>query len=357
MKFLLTLTLLTFFAYGAEEKVGGQIVLDTATIRGDDFSGSGREVRRARVFIDGKFGKKTEYEVEYSFTGSNEWKDVYIKHKLLDNLGIQVGNMKEPMSLERVTSSKNSSFSERSLINAFINHRKLGIMVQGNYKQGLHRGGITLGIFGKSLDKLFAKKEDGISIISRITYALVHAKDDILHFGVSVGQTKYHKKKIKISTDAGSHLYEGSLLKRKIKNVEKTKRLGIEGAMVKGAFSFQGEYLSLTASNPKEHSKFDGWYGQISWFATGEHKKYKIKSAKFSRTKIEKPALELAFRASKIRIKDKHQNSQEEVDLTIAINYYPSQNVRLMSSYTFAQAKKPQTQKEDLLQLRGLYAF
>jgi len=360
MKFIfIILILVTFFTYGAEEKkyVGGQIVLDTATIIGDDFSGTGREVRSARVFIDGKFGERTEYEIEYSFTGNNEWKDVYVKHKLFDNLGIQIGNMKEPMSLEQVSSSKNSSFSERSLINTFINHRKLGVMVQGKFKQGVQRGGITLGIFGKSLDKLFEKKEDGVSIISRITYALVYAKDDILHLGVSIGQTNYHQKKIKLSTDAGSHLYENSLLKRKIKNIEKTKRIGIESAMVKGAFSFQGEYLSFTALSPKEHFKFDGWYGQISWFATGEHKKYKVKSAKFSQTKIKKSALEFAFRASKIRIKDKDQIPQEELDLTIAINYYHRQNIRLISSYTFAQAKKKQTQKENLLQLRLLYTF
>jgi len=357
MKILIAIVLLVIFANGAEEKIGGQIVFDRAWIKGDDSNTHGRELRRARLFIKGAVTPKLEYEIEYSFTGNNEWKDVYVKHKTLDNLGIQIGNIKEPMGLENLTSSKYNSFMERSLIDNFIQSRKLGILVQGNYTKGDNKGTISFGIFGKSLDKLFAKEKDGTSIIGRITYALINAKDDIVHIGASAGATKYHNKSIKFSTDAGSHLYDGSLIKSKIKGIKKTKRIGLETAIVKGAFSFQGEYIALTASNKEDDYNFDGWYGQVSWFATGEHRKYKVKSAKFSRTKIKKPALEIAFRGSKIRLKDKKQTPKEEIDLTLAVNYYLKKNIRLMSSYTFAEVREPELQKEHVIQIRGLYEF
>ncbi len=343
--------------YGAEEKLSGQIVLDRAWIDGDNVHTQGSEIRRARLSLKGKFTPKLEYEVEYSFTGKNHWKDVKIDYQALNNIGIQAGNTKEPIGLEALISSRNSTFMERSVINTFMQKRKLGLVVSGNYVDGKHHGTLTFGIFGKSLDKLLAKKEDGTSIIGRITYALVHSKDSLIHIGASVGRTKYHSKSIKYSTDAGSHLYSGSLIKSKIKNVTKTKRVGLETAVVNGRFSFQGEYVALKAFNQKDSYDFDGWYGQVSFFLTGEHRNYKVKTAKFSRTKIKKHALQVAFRASKIRLQNKKHRPREEVDLTLAFNYYFKKNIRLMSSYTFAEVMKPSILKEHVLQVRGLYGF
>ncbi len=361
MKILIIFILFAIYINGSDEQMGGQIVFDSAWMKGDDSTYHNREIRRARVFIEGKATPNLEYEIEYSLNGNNEWKDVYLKHKTLNNLGIQVGNIKEPMGLESLTSSKYNTFMERSLINTFMQSRKLGILGQANYDKGGHRGTISFGIFGKSLDKLFAKEEDGTSIIGRITYALIHSKDEIIHIGASMGTTKYNNKSIKISTDAGSHLYDGSLIKAKIKGVDKTKRMGLEVAMVKGALSFQGEYIALTASNQKDDYNFDGWYGQVSWFPTGEHKRYKAKSGKFSRTKLKNNgylgAVELAFRVGKIRLTDKKKIPKEEVDITLGLNYNPKKNIRLMTNYTFAEVTQPQSQKEHVIQIRGLYEF
>ena len=357
MRLLIFIFLLIITLNGTEEKLSGQIVLDRAWMDGDDTNTQASEIRRARLSLKGKFTPKVEYEVEYSFTGKNHWKDVNVDYKVLNGLGIQVGNTKEPMGLEALNSSRNASFMERSVINTFMQKRKLGIVVQGHYVDGKHHGTLIFGIFGKSLDKLLAKKQDGTSLIGRITYALVHSKDSLVHIGASVGKTKYHSNSIKYATDAGSHLYSGSLIKSKIKNVTKTKRVGVETAIVNGRFSFQGEYVALRAFNKKDSYDFDGWYGQMSFFLTGEHRNYKVKTAKFSRTKIKKHALEVAFRASKIRLEDKKHRKREEVDLTLALNYYFKKNIRLMSSYTFSEVMEPSIVKEHILQVRGLYGF
>ena len=357
MRLLFVILLLIITLNGAEEKLSGEIAVDRAWIEGDDANTQGSEIRRAKLSLKGKFTPKLEYEVEYSFIGKKHWKDVKVKYKLLNALGIQAGNIKEPISLESLSSSKGSGFMGNSIVNTFMNKRKLGVVVQGHYVDGKHHGTLTFGIFGKSLDKLLAKKRDGTSIIGRITYALVHSKDSLVHIGASAGRTKYHSKSIKYSTDAGSHLYSGSLIKSKIKNVTKTKRVGLETAVVKGAFSFQGEYVALKAFNQKDSYDFDGWYGQVSFFLTGEHRKYKVKTAKFSRTKIKKHALQVAFRASKIRLQNKKHRPREEVDLTLAFDYYFKKNIRLMSSYTFAEVMEPSILKEHVLQVRGLYGF
>ena len=357
MRVWIVILLLISSLSGAEEKLGGEIAVDKAWIEGDDVNTQDSEIRRVKLSLKGKFTPKLEYEVEYSFLGKTHWKDVKVKYKTLNGLGIQAGNIKEPMSLDALSSSKDSAFMGSSIIGTFMKKRKLGIVVRGDYVDGEEHGTLTFGIFGKSLDKLLAKKKDGISIIGRITYALVRSKDSLIHVGASIGRTKYHSKSIKYSTDAGSHLYSGSLIKSKIKNVTKTKRVGLETAVVKGPFSFQGEYVALKAFNQKDSYDFDGWYGQLSLFLTGEHRRYKVKTAKFSRTKIKKHALQVAFRASKIRLQDKKHRLREEVDLTLALSYYFKKNIRLMSSYTFAEVMEPSIVKEHILQVRGLYGF
>ncbi len=367
MKLLIIVLTLTIFVQGAKEKIGGEIVFDKTNITGDDCSTHGREIRRARLYLKGKNSSKFVYEIEYSFTGKNEWKDVYIKYNPLNNLGIEVGNIKEPIGLENLTSSKNSTFMEHSLIDTFMQSRKLGILIEGNYVKGEDKGTISLGIFGKSLDKLLKKKRDGTSIIGRLTYALIKAKDDIIHLGLSTGTTKYNHKSIKFSTNAGTHIYNGSLIKNKIKNTNKIKRFSSEVAIVKGSFSFQGEYMATTASDNRNNYSFNGWYGEVSWFATGEHKKYKIKSAKFSRIKIKKPfkkgingywgALEIASRISKIDLSNKDKTGGEETDLTLGINYYPQKNIKLMANYTFSEVNKPKAIKEKVIAVRGIYIF
>ncbi len=367
MKILIIVIIVLFLLDASEENLGGQIAFDRVWIEGNDLTTHTRGIRRARVFIKGKATPKLTYEIEYSLTGKNEWKDVYIKHKTLKNLGIQIGNIKEPMGLENLTSSKNSTFMERSLNSVFMKSRKLGILVEGDYKSGMHQGTLSFGIFGKSLDKLLKKEKDGTSIIGRITYALIHAKDEVIHLGISRGETKYKKKSIKFSTNAGTDSYEGSLIKNKLKKVDKTERVAIETAIVKGSLSFQGEYIAITSYNNQNHYNFDGWYGEVSWFVTGEQRKYKAKSAKFSRIKIKKPfkqgknndwgALQVAFRVSKINLTDKDKIGGEERDITLGVNYYPNEYIRLSSEYTFAEVTEPEIKKEHIIQMRGVYEF
>ncbi len=356
MRVFMVIFFLITTLYTAEEKLGGQIVVDRAWIDGDDVKSQGSEIRRARLSLKGKIRPKLEYEIEYSFTGKNHWKDVKIDYQALNSLGVQAGNIKEPIGLEALVSSRNSTFMERSMVNTFMHKRKLGVVLSGDYVNAKKHGTLTFGIFGRSLDRLLARKEDGTSIVGRITYAIIHSKDSLVHIGVSAGKTKYHSSSIKYSTNAGSHLYRGSLIKSKIKNITKTKRVGLETALLNGAFSFQGEYIALEAFNQKDSYDFYGWYGQVSIFLTGEHRKYKVKTAKFSRTKIKKDALEVAFRASKIRLQNKKHRQKKEVDLTFALNYYFKKNIRLMSSYTFAEVMQPSI-KEHILQVRGLYGF
>ncbi|MCI0466315.1 MAG: OprO/OprP family phosphate-selective porin, partial [Beijerinckiaceae bacterium] len=89
-------------------------------------------IRRARLEVDGKAFKHWLYKLQYDFAGSVSTgtvqggiRDAYLmlKHPALAFLPftpepviLQVGNMKEPMGLEEITSSKYIDFIERSMV-------------------------------------------------------------------------------------------------------------------------------------------------------------------------------------------------------------------------------------------------
>ncbi|SFV62091.1 Phosphate-specific outer membrane porin OprP; Pyrophosphate-specific outer membrane porin OprO [hydrothermal vent metagenome] len=344
-------------------EAGGQIVADTAWIddNGDTYHDS--KIRRARVYLKGDITKFFSYEIEYSFTGKNDWKDVYLKYTGLPGWMIYAGNIKEPFGLEAITSSKYNTFMERALAD-FYNSRKIGLLIKGYQKNDNDVITYALGGFDKSLDETIDHKKGDSSLVGRVTYAKIISKKEIYHLGLSASYTAHDKDSVKLSSDIGSSLYQGSFIKTKVKKVDHTKRIGIESAMVSGAFSFQGEYVAYAIAKQLITYNFSGWYAQASWFLTGETRKYKAKTAVFSRVKPLRPvnkggygAVEVAFRVTQLDLSDKDENGGKERDLSLGVNWYLKSNLRLMAEYTYADELSGRSKDANIFQLRAQYDF
>jgi len=344
-------------------EAGGQIVADTAWIEENGRSYHDSKIRRARVYIKGDITKYLSYELEYSFTGNHHWKDVYLKYTGLPGWMIYAGNIKEPFGLEALTSSKYNTFMERALAD-FYNSRKMGLLIKGYQKSDNNVVTYAVGGFGKSLDEALDHKQGDNSLVGRVTYAKIISKDEIYHVGLSASYTAHDKDSVKLSSDVGSSLYKGSFIKTKVKKVDHTKRIGLEGAMVSGAFSLQGEYVAYSIAKQFISYHFSGWYTQASWFLTGESRKYKAKSAVFSRVKPLNPvdkggygAFEVALRVTQLDLNDKDENGGKERDLSLGLNWYLMSNLRLMAEYTYADALTERSKDVNLYQLRVQYDF
>jgi phosphate-selective porin OprO/OprP len=344
-------------------EVGGQIVGDTAWIKDGSHTYHDSEIRRARAYLEGDIIPSLSYEIEYSFTGKHHWKDVYLKYTGLPKWTVYLGNIKEPFGLEALTSSKYNTFMERGLAD-FYNSRKIGLLLKGYQKRGRDVFTYALGGFGRSLDDMLDHQKDSRSIVGRATYAKVFSKDYLFHLGLSASHTSFDANSIKLSSDAGTHLFNGSLIKTKVKHVKNTKRIGIEGAMVSGAFSFQSEYIAYSLAQRLTTYDFSGWYAQIGWFVTGESRAYKAKKAVFSRVNPKHPidkdglgAIEVAIRVSRIDLDDKDENGGKEQDLTLGVNWYLRSDLRLMADYTYANHIGSESKHAKILQLRVQYDF
>jgi phosphate-selective porin OprO/OprP len=119
--------------------------------------------------------------------------------------------------------------------------------------------------------------------------------------------------------------------------------VGLEAAWVAGPLSLQGEYIFANA-DASSTGNFDGYYAQISYFLTGEHRKYKPSSGAFSRVKPKKNwgwnkgpgAWEVAVRYSSVDLDDSSVSGGELDDVTVGLNWYLNPNTRLMWNYVHA---------------------
>ena len=90
--------------------------------------------RRSRIFIRGTLHQYIRFKAEYDFAGGNvSWTDVYLRFVKLPAFGnIYVGKFKAPFGLEELTSSRFITFQERSLTDAFVPGRQVGILFKNS---------------------------------------------------------------------------------------------------------------------------------------------------------------------------------------------------------------------------------
>lgn len=365
MGFLTLLTMPLLLCADKAFELTGQFVTESAWFDNEEGQATDEQaIRRARVGIKGKPTKELKYEVEYSFTGNNDWRDVYLQYEFFLNTFLKAGNIKEPIGLEALSTSKVNTFMERSLTQAFINKRKLGVQMKHYIKSDEHRYSVTAGAFGKSLDDLIDSEEDGTSVVARATYAYIPKKNKLLHLGMGTSYTDYDEQTLKLNTTPESDLFDRNLVSTKVKNVTETNRLAFESAMIWKNFSLQGEYINMHVQNIENSYDFQSWYLQSSWILTGESRRYKAKKAAFSRLKPKHPVTEgglgtweIALRVSHLDIDDKDEEESQERDYSIGLNWYATSHLRIMVNYVQAELSEPSLDSEDIVQVRVQYDF
>ena len=322
-------------AANAEEmtvNLGGRIQLDGA-LYDDDITdlGSGMEVRRARLFVDGDINEDWSYKAQYDFASSSDIKDLYIRYK--GDIGqITIGQSKVPFGLEELTSSKYTTFMERSLpTTAFAPSRRLGVSWAKAINDWLLQGMV----YGKEANQSI-NGDQGLGVAGRVSWTPVKTDDGLIHIGVDgawMEPSSTTDKTARYRTRPESHVTSVRLVDISLTDVDSTTMYDLEFAGVWGGFSAQGEYImtdvdqSLAGvSNPS----FDGYYVQASWFPGGETRPYK--NGAFGRVKANN-AWEFAVRHSEVNLTDGTFVGGEEKNTTFGANYYVNPYLRFMANY------------------------
>ena len=345
----LSVTLLTFVNVSAQSPVkdiefGGRIMCDMAvwenTTNDVATQMSGTEFRRVRFYNSGKIYGNVKYKLQLDFAGGEiAFKDVWMElNKLPIKGALRVGHFKEPLRLEAITSSKYITFMERSFPIAMSAERNSGAMYHTTFGERLS---LQTAVFREG-DAFGNDKEstNNVNITSRITYLAINDGNKLLHLGVANSIRKNAEKTYGFSTRTENHL-GNKLTSVSFDNVDETNILGGEFAYVNGSLFLQGEYLQTTVSGINE-TELSSYYGQISYFLTGERRAYKNSLSGFGSVKPNNNygengwgAIELAVRLSSMDLTTANAGTLE--DITVGINWYLNPNTRVMFNYVIGE--------------------
>lgn len=335
---------------------GGRLMIDHANISQDDKltanfgpldSRTGTEIRRARLFVAGDAFKNIHFKFQVDFAGDEiGFKDVYLGFSELPWIGnFRVGHFKDPIRLSALNSSKYITFMEIAQNSAFAPLRNNGIIIFNEFLE--KRLSAQLAAF-RNADNYteFVFKDDGYVVTGRV--AGIALKDSInnqlLHLGMAYSYRKPESKEYRVSAKPGSNLAPRYISTGILTDVEDIKLINFETAYIYGSFSFQGEYLNSTVSTNTSTLNFSNYYGELSYFITGESKNYKGSYGGFGRLNPKKNfnkkdkgagAWEVALRFSNTDLTNKNVLGGKQNDITVGLNWYLNPFTRLMVNHVW----------------------
>jgi len=339
-------------------KFGGRIMLDHAffsqndalnDVYGNLLTTSATEIRRARFFLSGVVYKNIEFKLDLGFEkGEVAFKDAYLGIKNIPVLGtLRLGNVKEPLRLEMLTSSKYITFMERSLLSDYSPTRNSGILIMNEFLED--RIGVQAGLFrnaGDNANDIMAN--NGYVFTGRLSGLPIKTDKQLFHLGLGYSYRKPSTGDYRISSRPEAHLSSKKYIDTElIENVDNLSMLNFETAFVTGPLLLQAEYL-ITDLKADENYNFSSYYGQVSYFLTGEHKKYKSSYSGFDRVKPKRNfmgkdggpgAWEVALRYSNSDLNSEDIFGGEQSDVTLGINWYLNPVTRITLNHVWGNVK------------------
>jgi phosphate-selective porin OprO/OprP len=334
-------------------RIGGRVHFDSYVYNDDDNTdfADGTQFRRARVELESTFWKVWKARLQYDFGGSggltvDGLRDAFIQYNGFDGVSVTVGNQKEPFGLDEMTSSNNQNYMERSMMNgAFVPSRNPGILLSGAIGKQFT---LASGVFGVGRGNTGgggapgAGLDEAWSITTRGTFVPINESGRVLHFGLAhsyrnagemdVDRIRTHE----FGIGAGTRMVDtGAILS------EERNQIGVEAGLIYGPFSMTGEYTRawvdvIGAGNVD----FDGYYVEANYMLTGESRGYSIDSGTFSNPKPKTPFLkggvgawQIGLRYSAANLTDGPFTGGEQENLTFALNWYPTNNLKFMANY------------------------
>ena len=300
--------------------------------------------RRSRIYVRGTLHTYIRFKAEYDFAGGSvSWTDVYLRFVKLPGFGnLYVGKFKAPFGLEELTSSRFITLQERSLTDAFVPGRQVGVLLKNS-------------VFDKRVHWAFAMtRSDDNGTVDSFT------DSPDTNFTLRLAATPYQASKTRLAhVGLAYHLQKEEGFRFRARPEGRTKgvrlvdvrgdsgqvdQIGLEGALVYGRISVQGEYMTATPDVAgTDHPTFAAYYVMGSYFLTGESRPYSggafgrpKPNRKFDLKKGTVGAVELAARLSRIDLIDGDFDGGAERNFTLGVNWYPHNNARVTLNYILA---------------------
>ena len=323
---------------------------------------NGVSVRRARLALKATLYEKwfAEFDLDFAYN-EVEIKDMYLGYRFNDHVSVQAGHFKEPMSMERLTSSRYLSFNERPMpVEMFAGGRRLGAAVTAWGSHWWFSGGV----FGQQLDIIQKEKNrgsDGYGFTGRVGLSPVNNDTWTVHLG---GYATYRTpdgggtedRLVEFRSFPESRTDRRRFVRAEIPNVNHYATYGVEAAVRWDKLLAYGEYMFTSLSRYRKegdrkidlkNAEFNGWYAAASYMILGQQRRYMPDDAEFAPVYQRRKGgcLELAARVSHTNLNDFHEISSPVTGgsayaYSANLNWYPVPNIMFGLNYTFMDNDK-----------------
>lgn len=333
-----------------EWRLGGRVQTDFALYNDEtDSAGNpvpladfGSEVRRARLYMQGKLWDDWGLKMQYDFA-STTIKDAYMQYTGFADTDIKIGHFKEQFSISELTSSKYITFMERpSPIVTFAPSRNLGIGVTHTVGD---KATLSGGFFSQGLDNGSGADTASYAFTGRATFVPINSERRVLHLGSALSWRKSDGSDSFLLKDRfETHVTNTRLIDTgTISGSDSILKSNLEVAAIFNRLSVQGEYLRADIDRDSGFGNdldFDGFYALGSFFLTEDARRYSFGNGSFSAVKPSNPvgrggigAWEVALRYSATDLRDGTVDGGDQDILGIALNVYPIDNIRFQLNY------------------------
>jgi len=354
---------------------------------------SGYNLRRGRIGITGRYAGDWQYDFIGEFGGvNNNELSASILTASVSYLGLKpvtftIGYTDVFASFAEAVSSADISFNERPAISNITNsiagsEPRAAFAVIANGDRWYTAGYLTGSQAGT------AANDEQASAVARAVYLPVKTADTLLHVGVngsyvfqptqnnatrsaaginSTGGAGISATTIALSDRPELRIDPTALINTGTINATHADTYGVELAGAWKSVWFDGEYqlvgvdqLRSSSATPAPFLNFDGGYGEVGWFITGEQRPYSTARAAWTTLQPNEPfsltsggwgAWELAARYSHANL-NSHATHGLPTTVTggtfggvqdigqIGLNWYPTTNVRFLLDYLFTDVDK-----------------
>ena len=252
------------------------------------------DMRRARIEVKGKFAGAYDFLLSTDLAGASAGNttsyldQAYLNYTYSKPLQFRVGQFKMPMNLEKVTSSNNTDFMERALVNQLAANEDRGVMVHGVLPGYTYALAISNGEGAKNRNDA-DPRVDQVEYVGRGTVNFAEIMGDktaVYHLGASGSYTELSKGTANgylsgtssVRTEArGINIFTMPTITavNGVHNSIERTRIGLEGAAAYGPVKLQGEYIrNIFKGDLSTTASFDNdinvWYAEALWLVTGE---------------------------------------------------------------------------------------
>ena len=327
-------------------------------------------LRRARFNAFGSVSENIDFRMALDFAapGRPSFVDTFLDFTKIPLLGtIRVGQFRQPEGLEVMTAQRFGVFMERSSNILLMPVRRIGIGTFNRTADG--RATWFVSAYRTGTDQYADDLNDNgaYASIGRMTWLPWDGDyDRYLHLGVSFGFSGATSGKIQYGRLGGNSpewgLFAGTIGTPEFANSTpsfvNTNQFAalnsllsnFEMAWTYGPLMVQGEFTTSQVNRPEQpYAFFPAYYGQISWFLSGEHHPYNrnlgVMDRVVPRTNSAPGnpfggAWEIAARISSIDLTSENINGGKLTDGTIGLSWYANPYTRLYFNFIHSFLQK-----------------